>query len=198
MSKTGIIILAAGSSIRMGEPKQLMMYKNKTLLQHIIDEAKNANLDPVICVTGFRSDLISKSISGTGVSIVYNERWPEGIGSGISAGIGQSLLSEVDSVILAVSDQPHVSSDLFRTMQELKDKSGKGIVAASYAGTLGTPVLFGKEYFDRLQSLHGDQGAKNIVKANLPDVCPVEFEPGSIDIDTKEDYEKLITENINE
>jgi molybdenum cofactor cytidylyltransferase len=197
MGKTGIIILAAGSSIRMGEPKQLMTYKNKTLLQHIIDEAKNASLDPVICVTGFQSGLIAESISGKAVSIVYNEDWPEGIGSGISTGIKQLLLSDAESVILAVSDQPHVSSDLFKTMQELKDGSGKGIVAAAYAGTLGTPVLFGREYFGRLQSLNGNQGAKNIVKANLPDVCPVEFEPGSIDIDTKEDYEKLITENNN-
>ena len=116
------------------------------------------------------------------------------MGSGISAGIKQLLLSDADSVILAVSDQPYVSSDLFRTMVGWKDKSGKGIVACTYAGTLGTPVLFTKDYFDRLQSLNGDQGAKNIVKLNLPDVCPVEFEKGNVDIDTKQDYEKLISE----
>jgi molybdenum cofactor cytidylyltransferase len=79
-------------------------------------------------------------------------------------------------------------------MQTLKDKCGKGIVACSYAGTLGTPVLFTKDYFNRLKSMSGNQGAKNIVKSNLPDVCPVEFEKGSIDIDTKQDYEKLISE----
>ena len=151
MSKTGIIILAAGSSSRMGEPKQLMMYKNKTFLQHIIDEAKNACLDPVICVTGYQSGLIRASISGMGVSIVFNDRWPEGMGSGISAGIKQLSLSDVDSVILAVSDQPHVSSDLFGRMQTMKDESGKGIVACSYAGTLGTPVLFAKKYFNQFE-----------------------------------------------
>jgi molybdenum cofactor cytidylyltransferase len=194
MSKTGIIILAAGSSSRMGEPKQLMMYKNKTFLQNIIAEAKNVNLEPVICVTGYQSDLIKKSLMGVDVSIVYNPQWPEGMGSGISAGIKQLLVSDVDSVILAVGDQPYVSSDLFKTMQKLKDQSGKGIVACSYAGTLGTPVLFGKDYFSQLKSLSGNQGAKNIVKLNMSDVCPVEFEKGSIDIDTKEDYENLISE----
>jgi molybdenum cofactor cytidylyltransferase len=194
MSKTGIIILAAGSSTRMGEPKQLMMFKNKTFLQHIIDEAKDAELNPVICVTGFQSDLITNSISIMGALIVYNEHWSEGMGSGISTGIKQLLHSDVDSVILAVSDQPYVSSDLFRTMAGWKEKSGKGIVACTYAGTLGTPVLFTKDYFDRLKSLNGNQGAKNIVKMNLPDVCPVEFEKGSVDIDTKQDYEKLISE----
>ncbi len=76
----------------------------------------------------------------------------------------------------------------------MKDQSGKRIVASSYAGTLGTPVLFDKEYFNQLKSLDGNQGAKNIVKMNMSDVCPVEFEKGSIDIDTKEDYEKLISE----
>ena len=194
MSKTGIIILAAGSSSRMGEPKQLMMYKNKTFLQHIISEAKNANLEPVICITGYQSDLITKNILHLEVTVVYNENWREGMGSGISAGIKQILLSDVDSVILAVSDQPHISADLFRTMEELKDLSGKGIVAASYAGTLGTPVLFAKNYFEQLKSLNGNQGAKNIVELNMPDVRSVEFEKGKIDIDTKEDYEHLISE----
>ncbi len=197
MSKTGIIILAAGNSTRMGEPKQLMMYKNKTLLQHIIGEAKNTNLEPVICVTGYQSDPITESVSRLGISIVYNEQWREGMGSGISVGIKQLLLSDVDSVILAVSDQPHVSSDLFRTMLEMKVKSGKGIIACSYAGTLGTPVLFDKDYFNQLNSLNGNQGAKNIVNMHLSDVCPVEFENGSVDIDTKQDYEKLISETLN-
>ena len=194
MSKTGIIILAAGNSSRMGEPKQLMMYKNKTFLQHIIGEAKSANLEPVICVTGYQSELITKSITGMGVSIIYNQLWRDGMGTGIAAGIKQLLLSDVDSVILAVSDQPHVSSDLFSSMLALKDQSGKRIVACSYAGTLGTPVLFDRDYFNQLKSLSGNQGAKNIVKLNIPDVCPIEFEKGRIDIDTKEDYENLISE----
>lgn len=197
MSKTGIIILAAGSSTRMGEPKQLMIYKNKTLLQHVIGEANNANLEPVICVTGYQSDLITRSILGMEVSIVYNEHWSEGMGSGISSGIKQMLLSDVDAVILAVGDQPHVSSDLFRTMERFRNESGKGIIACSYAGTLGTPVLFNRNYFNHLKSLNGNQGGKNIVKLNLPDVCSVEFENGSVDIDTKQDYDKLISETHN-
>ena len=194
MSKTGIIILAAGNSSRMGEPKQLMKFKNRTFLQHIILEAKNAKLDPVICVTGYQSDLIKKSIMDLGVTILYNEKWSEGMGSGISAGMRQVLPSQVDAVILSVSDQPHVSSDLFGRMLALKDQTGKGIVASSYAGTLGTPVLFDRKYFEQLVSLNGNQGAKNIVKSNMSDVLPLEFEKGSVDIDTKEDYEKLISE----
>ncbi len=194
MSKTGIIILAAGNSSRMGEPKQLMKFKSKTFLQHIIEESKEANLNPVICVTGYQSDQISKAIAGMNVIIVNNEQWSEGMGTGISAGIKEALQSDLDSVILAVSDQPYVSSGLFAKMLTLKDKSGKKIVASSYAGTLGTPVLFDKEYFNQLISLHGNQGAKNIVHMNMSDVVTVKFEKGSIDIDTKEDYEKLISE----
>jgi molybdenum cofactor cytidylyltransferase len=194
MSKTGIIILAAGSSTRMGEPKQLLMYKDKTFLQHIVCEAKGASLDPVICVTGFQSSRIAESISGTGASVVYNTHWPEGMGSGISTGIKQLSLWDVDDVIVAVSDQPFVSSDLFKKMKELKYQSGKGIIASSYAGTLGTPVLFAAKYFNQLKSLNGNEGAKNIVKRNPHDVCSIEFENGNIDIDTKEDYRKLISE----
>ncbi|HET7001659.1 MAG TPA: nucleotidyltransferase family protein [Puia sp.] len=194
MGKTGIIILAAGSSSRMGELKQLMKFKNKTFIQHIVGEAILANLYPLVCVTGYQSDLIKESLSGLDVSLVYNRQWPEGMGSGISAGVKYILQSDIDSVILAVSDQPYVSSELFGTMVEMKEESGKGIVACSYAGTLGTPVLFGRNYFDWLISLNGNQGAKNIVKLNLPDVYTVEFEKGSVDIDTQQDYEKLISE----
>ncbi len=194
MSKTGIIILAAGNSSRMGEPKQLMKFKNKTFLQHIVEESKEANLNPVICVTGYQSDQISKAIAGMNVTIIYNEQWSEGMGTGIAAGIKEVLPSDIDSVILTVSDQPYVSSGLFAKMLTMKDQSGKRIVASSYAGTVGTPVLFDREYFNQLKSLDGNQGAKNIVNMNMSDVCTVKFEKGSIDIDTKEDYEKLISE----
>lgn len=194
MSNTGIVILAAGNSSRMGQPKQLMKYKNKTFLQHIIDESKRAELDPVICVTGYEAEKIAKTINGTDITLVYNEKWREGMGTGISAGLKELIFSDFDSVILAVSDQPHVSAELFESMRVLMDQSGKGIVASSYSGTLGTPVLFAKKYFDQLESLSGDQGAKSIVKMHMADVCTIEFEKGGIDIDTKEDYDRLISE----
>jgi molybdenum cofactor cytidylyltransferase len=194
MGKTAIIVLAAGNSSRLGEPKQLLPYQNKTLLQHILDEAKNAKLDPVICVTGYEAERIAESIADTGTTIVYNKQWPEGMGTGISAGIKQVLNTAVDSVILAVSDQPHVTAELFRTMVANMDESKKGIVACSYAGTLGTPVLFKKKYFNQLIALNGQEGAKHIVKANLSDVTELEFENGQVDIDTKQDYENLISE----
>ena len=106
MGNTAIIVLAAGNSTRLGEPKQLLNFKNKTLLQHILDEAKSANLDPVICVTGYEADRIAETIADTGITIVYNKQWKEGMGTGISAGIKQLLHADVDSVVLAVSDQP--------------------------------------------------------------------------------------------
>ncbi len=82
-----------------------------------------------------------------GVTILYNEKWSVGMGSGISAGVRQILPMPVDGVILSVSDQPYISSDLFGRMLALKDQTGKGIIASSYAGTLGTPVLFNRKYF---------------------------------------------------
>jgi molybdenum cofactor cytidylyltransferase len=194
MSNTGIIILAAGSSSRMDEPKQLLSYKNKTFLQHIVSEAKFADLDPIVCVTGFQAERVGANISGMGADIVFNADWAEGMGSGIASGIKHILHTDLDAIILAVSDQPHVSADLFRKMETLKASSGKGIVACAYAGTLGTPVLFGKDYFDRLKLLNGNEGAKKIVQLNLNDVSSIEFEKGSVDIDTKQDYEKLISE----
>jgi molybdenum cofactor cytidylyltransferase len=189
MSSTGVIILAAGNSSRLGRPKQLLAYRGKTLLTHVVAEALAADLLPVVVVTGAFHKEVSGVLRGQSVDIVFNPTWAEGMASGIVAGLSNMLLlhPELHAVIIAVCDQPFISSALLLQLAGKFDMSGKGIVACTYADSVGTPVLFGRSYFDQLLALSGSEGAKKLLNQYLEDLATVPFPNGNIDIDTEED-----------
>ena len=189
MPETGIIILAAGNSSRLGRPKQLLEFRGKSLITHLVEEAITAGIQPVVVVSGAVD--LSSALAGQPVSMVENPRWREGMGSSIAAGV--SFLSDraVDAAFVTVCDQPYVTANLFTEMIAAKKRFPKGIVACSYAGTTGTPVLFDRRYFGMLEELTGQEGAKKILRAHQADVAAVPFPHGDIDIDTEDDYERL-------
>jgi CTP:molybdopterin cytidylyltransferase MocA len=194
MNNTGIIILAAGNASRFGSLKQLLHYNNKTLLHHVIDEAINSGAEPVVVVTGANAHEITKNINNARVQIEYNEKWQQGMASGIAAGVHKiiTLNNDIENIIITVCDQPFVSATLFRQLYQMRNEGVQHIVASVYADTIGTPALFTQKYFDALLSLTGDEGAKKIIKANADDVATVDFPQGIIDIDTKKDYDDLL------
>jgi len=194
MNNTGIIILAAGSSSRFGNTKQLLHFKGKTLLQHTMEEAAEAGAEPVLVVTGANADEISKEIKNEKVEIVFNKNWEQGMASGIVMGLKNAIIlnKELENIIITVCDQPFVSSSLFQQLFQKQNESAKHIVASAYADTIGTPALFTIKYFVALMGLTGDQGAKGLLKKYSKDLATVDFPDGYIDIDTKEDYENLL------
>lgn len=194
MNNTGIIILAAGNASRFGGIKQLLHFNNKTLLQHVIDEAVDAGAEPIIVVTGANANEITKDISKERVEIVYNENWQQGMASGIAEGVRKliTLNNGIENIIITVCDQPFVSSTLFRQLYQTQNEGVEHIAASAYADTVGTPALFTQKYFDALLSLTGEEGAKKVIKANAEDVAAVDFPQGAIDIDTEKDYKDLL------
>ncbi len=193
MNENVIIILAAGNSSRMQQTKQLLPFKGESLLVHTIEEAQKS-LMPVIVVLGANSKEIMAGINYMEVDVVDNKNWDSGMASSIKAGIdkARAIYNKMENCILAVCDQPYISSFLFQKLVDQKKVSGKKIVASSYADTLGTPALFDKKYFDDLLNLPGDHGAKNLLQKYAEDVASVSFEKGDIDVDTKSDYEQLL------
>jgi len=190
----GIIILAAGNSSRLGEPKQLLQYQNKSLIRHVTEAAIEAIDSPVIIVTGSNQNLIMEELNNLAVHFVQNNEWQEGMGSSVRVGVSKllQLNPTIQSLIIAVSDQPFVTSQLFLNLIEKAETSSESIVACSYENTIGTPVLFQKKYFDSLLALNGAEGAKKLLKQFQDDVASIPFSLGGIDIDTKEDYQKLL------
>ena len=193
MNNTGIVILAAGASSRFGTPKQLTQFNGKTFLQHVIDEAKDAGVEPIVVVTGANADEVSTSIADRNVELIFNRDWAKGMASGIVAGVHaiRQLDNRIDKIIIAVCDQPFVSAMLFKQLDKVQQETGKSIVASAYADTIGTPVLFSRKYFEQLLGLEGDTGAKKLLKDYREDVATVDFPEGDVDVDTQEDLERL-------
>jgi molybdenum cofactor cytidylyltransferase len=193
MDKTAIVILAAGNSSRLGRPKQLLPYQGKTLLTHVVTEALAASLSPVVVLTGAYQEMVQDSLRGHRVELIHNPLWETGMASGIVAGLGKALSIEphLQSVIVAVCDQPYIAAELFRALVEKHAASGKGLIACSYSETLGTPVLFDFRYFKELSALSGDAAAKHLLRRYRDDVAAVPFPGGNIDIDTEEDFQRL-------
>ena len=195
MDNTAIVILAAGNSSRLGRPKQLLPFRGKNLLQHVIDEAAAAGASPVVVVTGARAEEISASVDRAVAEVIHNEKWPEGKASGIVAGVRHVVSSypHVERVILAVCDQPFVTAQLFSQLSDRQHRSGKTIVASAYADTLGTPVLLTRTHFDALLGLKEDEGARKILVLHPGEVAGFDFPLGHVDVDTQADYEALTT-----
>ena len=189
---TGLILLAAGNSSRMGRPKQTLIYQGKTLLQHAIQAAVQSNCELVFVVLGAHADTVSAEIHDESIIIIHNPKWQEGMASSIRSGVAElEKNSEADSVIIMLCDQPFVDAGLLNSLVELQQTSNKGIVACSYHDTLGVPVLFSKAYFASLLKLEGHEGAKKILAAHRDDIAAITFPQGEIDIDTPDDYNKL-------
>lgn len=189
----GIIILGAGNSSRLGQPKQLLYFKDASFISRITSEATYFAGDAVIVVTGSARDSVEDEISNQTITC-YNPNWKDGMASSIKTGLKHLLLiyPELQSCIITVCDQPYLDAEVFRQLDTKQQQSGKGIVASQYAGATGVPVLFERQYFDALLQLEGQEGAKKLLQKYKNDVAIISFEKGAIDIDTIHDYNNLI------
>jgi len=190
--KTGILILAAGNSSRLGKPKQLLQFNGKSLLFHVAEQALEIS-KAVVVVTGSNGIKIENEINGLEVLIAENPNWEEGMGVSLNIGLKQLLtvFQDMENCIISVCDQPFIEASVFSELIQKQQQSQKAIVAATYSKTLGTPVLFTKKYFPALLGLSGNEGAKKLLLKFKEDVAEIAFEKGAIDIDTVADYEQL-------
>ena len=194
-SSTALIILAAGSSRRMGRPKLLLPYGSRTFVRHAAETAVSSICRPILVVLGAYAKQLQNEIDELPVRSVMNERWAEGIGSSIQVGVetlntdGRADITE--ALVLMLCDQPYVTVTVINDLVMAYHLNGKGIVASEYDGTLGVPALFGRKYFAELATISGAAGAKHIIAAHASDVVPVPFPGGMTDIDTPEDYRQL-------
>ena len=193
VNNIGVVILAAGASTRLGQPKQLLKYNGKTLLQNAIDAAVNSTADPIVVVLGANADEVSQKINKSKISVLINTAWEEGMASSVRNGLNELLFIDpsTDAVIFMVCDQPHVSADLINDLVKTQRESGKLIVTCSYGETIGPPALFHKSLFHELMQLTGDAGARKVIQQHANAVATVLFEKGKIDIDTEADYNAL-------
>jgi molybdenum cofactor cytidylyltransferase len=185
MRRIGGIILAAGGSRRLGQPKQLLEFHGETLVHASVRAAQEGGCDRVCVVTGHAREAAEKSVADLCPLLVHNEDWRRGMGSSIR--LGGAAIQPVSAVVLLACDQPAVDAAVVRSLIEMHHRTGAAIVASHYSGTLGIPALFDDSHFSSLQNLPDDRGAKAVIEANLAAVTSLEFPAGSLDVDSPED-----------
>lgn len=188
----GIVILAAGNSSRLGRPKQLLPYQQQTLLVHTIQQALVVPDCAVVVILGAYATDIQPLLPKEVTSIINNQ-WSLGMGSSIQTAM-QYLrpLSHLQGCLLTVCDQPYISSGIFNTLIDTHRSTLAPIVASSYDGTIGVPAFFHSTLFEELAKLHGQSGAKPVIERYRPEVATIPFPQGTTDIDTIEDYQRLL------
>lgn len=199
----GILILAAGASTRLGYPKQLLTYQGQPCIRHIAEVAIAAQHHPYIAVNpqsiavilGANTDQISPALGNLDLQILQNPQWQTGMASSIQWGLGHLLntVPDLQAVILMVCDQPFVSVSLLEQLIIGYPTQHLPLVASEYAGTLGVPALFDRQFFPDLLVLQGDRGAKAILQAHRSLVLGIPFPAGMIDIDTPQDVAEFVT-----
>ena len=189
----GVILLAAGASVRMGAAKQLLEFQNQTLLRRSAEIALQVS-EKVVVTLGARSSILRKEIEDLPVQTAENEDWERGMGGSTKIGLERLLATNADlrGVIITVCDQPFVTADLLNRLIAEFDRTNASVVACEYAATLGVPALFSAALFPELLALAPSHGAKQLIKKHLSETVAVAFPEGAFDIDTPQNYEKLI------
>jgi molybdenum cofactor cytidylyltransferase len=188
------ILLAAGASRRLGQPKQLLVHERETLLGRAVRLAGESGAAPVFVVLGGHFERICAAVSFGSASPVFNEQWEKGIASSIHAGLHAMDIGAPNAAgaLILSCDQPRLTGEHLRALIEtFTAQPEPAIVASAYAGVHGIPAVFPRAVFDDLLGLQGDRGARALL-VNPP--CPVigvPFAGGEVDIDVPEDLARL-------
>lgn len=195
--ETGIqiaaLVLAAGSSSRLGQPKQLIEIGGETLLERTVRTVRQAGCREVAVVLGAHQEKIEPLAGQLPARLVLNDRWAEGMGSSIACGIDflQQHCPDMEAVLVVLTDHPLLSADFISRLMRAFQNSAFKMAAADYGDAPGPPAIFGRHFFDELAGLEGQQGARKILLKHRSQLASLPFPEGNFDLDTPADLEKL-------
>jgi len=199
-SKIAVVILAAGASKRMGTPKQLLNWGEQSLISLAIKKALKLKTQEIIVVLGANYKRIKSEIEHFPITILNNTEWELGLGKSIATSVKYLLnkTPSVDGVLIKLVDQPFVTIAYLNALISNFSTNKNAIVATSYDNKkVGVPAIFDKIYFEKLSYLEDDFGARAIIRANESFINVLKPPVKNVDLDFKEDYEKLHKEKFN-
>jgi len=191
--KIALLILAAGESKRMNSIKQLLPWKNTSLLGHTIAQALEAKASQVYVVLGAHANKIAPTIAHYNIQTIENTNWKNGLGNSIAAGVKhiKETTEPYDAILITLADQPLIDAAYYNQLLAAYTEKKAKIIASETNNRPSVPALFDAAYFENLIQLDQDQGAKEILLAAQNDLYVMPADTNLIDVDTQSDYEKI-------
>ncbi len=185
------LVLAAGGSSRLGQPKQLLPYGDGTLLEHVLATARVSPLDQLIVALGGNAEDVLDTVDLRGAEVTVNEAYGEGCSSSIAAAL-PLVDPAADVLVLMLGDQPGVTAA--NVCGLVQGRGDAPIAVCRYDDGRGHPFAFGREVFGELANLHGDNAVWKLLEQHPELVYEVRM-PGRVppDVDTWDDYENVLS-----
>ena len=187
------ILLAAGDSTRLGQPKQLVEFEGQALLRRAAEAALASGASPVMVVLGRKAGILARNLEGLPVTVVTNENWQQGMGTSLGCGAAalQKEAPQAGAVLLMVCDQPLITANHLKMLWDRHADTGK-VVAARHGGRPGVPAIFPAKYIPDLAGKTGDQGARSLLRG-LPEgeIELVALPEAEFDLDTPQDLARM-------
>ncbi len=188
------VLLAAGLSTRMGEPKQLLPFGNSTIIETVIDNMLGSKLDEVIVIIGHKSKKVQEAIRHKPIKVVINPDYREGMLTSAQCGVHR-LPDRADAFALMLVDQPFITPDLINRVVDAYKATDKGIALPSHNYRRGHPVIFNRRYASDILALDSESGGiRSLFSKNADDIHYVIVDTNRVlkDIDYREDYEEAL------
>jgi molybdenum cofactor cytidylyltransferase len=194
------ILLAAGASIRLGQPKQLVLLDGESLLHRTARLAVEAGCSPVLVVLGFEADRMRRQLHDLPAEIVMNPQWQDGMGSSLRAGMAalSKTPAALGAVLVLVCDQPRLTLDHLHALLDRHKNapSGIAITASVYAGKAGVPAIFSAGLVPELHACAGDRGARDLIRSHAAQVQGIPWPDGEADLDAPDDLTLLMNREV--
>jgi molybdenum cofactor cytidylyltransferase len=185
-----VIVLAAGSSSRLGQPKQLVKLGGRPALHHVVSNAVAVAGHAVTVVLGAHAQDLTRLLAHSPASVVVNRNWEEGMASSLRHGLA-AVPATASAVLVMLGDQVSVSADDLKRLINAWNGHDTVIASAVYQGHVGVPAIFPRWCFSELRELRGDRGARIIIERHAHRLVHVQMPNAAIDLDTPEDLAAL-------
>ena len=184
------LVLGAGGSQRLGRPKQLLPYRDGTLLGHVVDVARACRFDQLLVALGGAADEVAEEVDLEGAEVVVNDAYGEGCSSSIAAAL-RAVDPRCDVLVLMLGDQPGVTTATVAAL--LAGRADAPLAVCRYEDGRGHPIAFARSTFGALADLHGDKGVWRLLDHQAADVTEVRIDGAiPLDVDTEEDYAAVL------
>lgn len=194
--RVAAVVLAAGSSTRMGRNKLLLDLGGETLVRRAVRAAVEAGLDEVVVVLGHEEARVRAALAGLRCTLVSNPEHERGAGTSLRAGV-RYVRATADAAVIVLADMPFVTGEMIATVARRYRETGAPLVVCRYGDVLAPPTLYDRSLFGEVLAIPDDRGARQVAREHAGAAVVVNWPEGaSRDVDAPSDYESLLPRRL--